>query len=334
MKKRKFFVYVDYTSNGVPFYVGKGTCWRLLNKERNSKHTRIAKKHGQERQVVLETFDEKFAFQIEIQFIKEFHTFHHDPLAHEYASNFTLGGDGPTGLKHKPETLQIIREKRAKQTNIRHSAIAQYTLEGTLIKVYSTISEATNQTGIGNIISCEMISNYGKTRKMAGGFMWRRIIDENNVPQTIEPYKGPRKVNITVKQFDLNGNYIQTFESMTLAAKETNTKKYHIAFQCEGRKPFNNDKFIWKYEFPERFLKSNRYKTKITNKIGVSQFSKDGILIAHYNSINEAQRKTGVLDLLLKVQNIKTDNEFNWVLDSVQQENSKDIIEITTEEKG
>jgi phosphomannomutase len=102
---------------------------------------------------------------------------------------------------------------------------------------------------------------------------------------------------------------ISIFLALTNSAKETNTKKYHIAFQCEGRKPFNNDKFIWKYEFPERFLKSNRYKTKITNKIGVSQFSKDGILIAHYNSINEAQRKTGVLDLLLKVQNIKIDNK-------------------------
>lgn len=44
-----WFVYVDYTDDERPFYVGKGTHKRLRIRERNSHWKNISHKHGWKR---------------------------------------------------------------------------------------------------------------------------------------------------------------------------------------------------------------------------------------------------------------------------------------------
>lgn len=322
-KKQKYHVYVDYTTSEPinPFYVGKGTHFRLIDNHRNDKHSWVERNNGCARIVVYETFDEFSAFEIEKQFIKELHTYIRDPLCNEIAANFTEGGDGVSGLVHSENTKNKIKEKRKKQTeerNIRHSPVAQYSLNGKLVKVYFSISDAVKETGIKNIVWCEMITNRGKRRKTAGGFMWRRFDHVNDAPQNIEPYEGPKKTSVSVLQYDLNGNFMARHESMTAATLQTNVKKFHIALQCEGQKPFKNDQFIWKYEFPERDSKSARAnRKKITCFSKVSQYKKDGTLVAHYKNINEAQKKLRIVDLHLVVRGIKIDVEYDWIVDDV-----------------
>lgn len=319
--KQKYHVYVDKTlDEHIPFYVGKGNIYRLTDDKRNAKHAWVERNHGCSRTIVYETFDELSAFEIEKQFIKELCTYIHDPQCNELASNFTEGGDGVSGLVHTESTKNKIKEKRKKQTkerNIRHSPVAQYSLDGKLVKVYFAISDAVKETGIKNIVWCEMITNCGKRRKTAGGFMWRKVY-ENNVLQKIEPYEGPKKTSISVLQYDLNGNFIARHESLTLARKLSNTNGYNITLQCEGENPKLNDKFLWKYEFPERDSKSARAnRKKITNKTKVSQYKKDGTLVAHYKNINEAQKKLRIVDLHLVVRGIKIDAEYDWIVDDV-----------------
>lgn len=320
---QKYHVYVDYTTKEPirPFYVGKGTHFRLVDNHRNDKHSWVERNNGCARIVVYETFDEFSAFEIEKQFIKELHTYIRDPLCNEIAANFTEGGDGVSGLVHSENTKNKIKEKRKKQTeerSVKHSPVAQYSLNGNLVKVYFAISDAVKETGIKNIDWCEMISSFGKRRKTAGGYMWRKVFDINNIPQNIEPYEGQRKIAIPVIQYDLNGNFIARYESITLARKLSNTNGYNITLQCEGENPKLNDKFLWKYEFPERDSKSARKnRKKITNKTKVSQYKKDGTLVAHYKNINEAQKKLRIVDLHLVVRGIKIDAEYDWIVDDV-----------------
>lgn len=111
-----FFVYVDETADEIPFYVGKGNSDRVLNLRRNQKHSRVSKKYGRNRIVLVETEDESEAFEFEKAFIQEFHTFVRDPLAGRLACNFTVGGEGISGHTHSIETRKKLRESHIGKT--------------------------------------------------------------------------------------------------------------------------------------------------------------------------------------------------------------------------
>lgn len=91
------FVYVDFTDDGRPFYVGKGLLQRVKARSRNRYHDRVAKKHGMHREVVLETACEFEALNREIRLIAELHTFTGDPRWNGIGTNFTQGGEGLQG---------------------------------------------------------------------------------------------------------------------------------------------------------------------------------------------------------------------------------------------
>lgn len=101
-----YYVYVDYTSDGRPFYVGKGNRKRVSNLIRNNLHENIVKKHGQVRKIVNETSSEKKAFNIEIDLIKQHKTKHGEN--DHWGANLTWGGEGTSGAIHSLES----KEKR------------------------------------------------------------------------------------------------------------------------------------------------------------------------------------------------------------------------------
>lgn len=104
---KKFFVYVNWTREVIPrpFYVGKGDSSRVTFLKRNRKHKNISSKYGNNRIVSLETFDESFAFEIEVQLIEEQKTFYLDSRV---GCNFTRGGEGPTGRISSLDTHKKI----------------------------------------------------------------------------------------------------------------------------------------------------------------------------------------------------------------------------------
>ena len=104
-----WYVYVDYTRDRLPFYIGKGNLKRVQSFERNAKHAAVRKKHGHLRMIVLETASEREAFDHEIYLVRALKTFQGD-YPDTLASNFTRGGDGPTGYRHTEATLQRLHE--------------------------------------------------------------------------------------------------------------------------------------------------------------------------------------------------------------------------------
>lgn len=50
-----------------------------------------------------------------------------------------------------------------------------------------------------------------------------------------------------VSQYDLNGNYINTYDSIVIAAIETKTNRQKISDVCNGKR-FKTNNYIWKHE--------------------------------------------------------------------------------------
>lgn len=115
--------------------------------------------------------------------------------------------------------------------------VYQYNLDGKLIKIYNNLNEASINSGISKSIICKVCRFQGNT---AGGYVWR--YEGNN----FSDHKTKPK-NRVVEQYDLNGNYLQTFNSITEAAKKTNSNCGNIQSVCAGKKKTSNG-YIWKYK--------------------------------------------------------------------------------------
>lgn len=89
-----YFVYVDLTSNLIPFYVGYGKSQRLKNKSRNQKHDNIARKYGQIRVIAFQTDVKTLAHEMEIQIMDDCQTLITKYPNNHFACNFKSGGAG------------------------------------------------------------------------------------------------------------------------------------------------------------------------------------------------------------------------------------------------
>ena len=138
--------------------------------------------------------------------------------------------------------------------------IAQYTLEGKFIRVWDSIKEAEESLNLTSIIG----NLKGKT-KYCGNFQWRYYDGSND---DISPVSRKEK---SVYQFDLQGNLVKCWKSITEAAiwNVCNNKSN----QAYG--------YFWSYK--------NKFIPKVNNHLApVAKYNDDGIFIESYSSIKEA----------------------------------------------
>jgi hypothetical protein len=110
------YLYVDFTFEDQPFYVGKGDASRVrgcggYNREWNE----IREALGQRRRVLMCTKDESFAFEQERRLIVELRT--KSGESGHWGANQTWGGEGASGANRSEETRkrQSISALRAYQ---------------------------------------------------------------------------------------------------------------------------------------------------------------------------------------------------------------------------
>ena len=96
----------------------------------------------------------------------------------------------------------------------------------------------------------------------------------------------------TVYQYSLTGEFLNEYKSAHEAARENNIQFTNICKVCRGERKTAGG-FGWSYE---KEVNKEPIKTKrISNNI-VQQYTKDGKLIAEYNTAKEAWRQTGISD--------------------------------------
>lgn len=102
-----------------------------------------------------------------------------------------------------------------------------------------------------------------------------------------------------VVQLSLDNDYIKTWDSMTQASKELGIASYTIS-QCLKRELGSAGSFKWIYRDEYSNLNNKEdlskylYKSTSTNK-EVVQFSKNGDLLNHWNSIKKASQELNIL---------------------------------------
>lgn len=149
--------------------------------------------------------------------------------------------------------------------------IAQYTLQGKFIRVWDSIKEAKESLNLTSIIE----NLKGKT-KYCGNFQWRYYNGDNNdIPSVNKKEK-------SVYQFDLQGNLIKCWKSITEAASifSNNAAKSAIWNVCNGK---SNQAYgyFWSYK--------NKFIPKVNNHLApVAKYDNNGTFIESYSSIKEA----------------------------------------------
>lgn len=207
----------------------------------------------------------------EIQYIAKYDTYNN-------GYNMTIGGDGQSGYG---------------------KSVKQYSLTGELIQEFQTIELAHKVTGapVSGIVNC-----CAKRRKQAGNFMWCYADD------CIDSSYSSNKTK-AVDQYDLDGNFIQTFNSCVEAAKFFGKTKAQISACC--RKTCGSCAgFLWRFHGDE--LPAPYYP----NHFKILQYSLDGELLKEYRGAKEASENTGIGSSSI-VQcytgTIQTAGGFKWV---------------------
>lgn len=158
-----------------------------------------------------------------------------------------------------------------------------YDLQGNKIKDYSSISSAAKETGD----TSESIKKSCKTEDKTGkNYQWRYWEQYNDIDK-IDSHKKQREH--AINQYDLNGNFIRTFNSITEAVQILNKNiGSSIARCCKHEdKYYTAGGFIWSYYGEEPYIPK---KIKVPIKI-IQQYDLDNNLIAEFSSEREAVEK-------------------------------------------
>lgn len=147
--------------------------------------------------------------------------------------------------------------------------------------IWQAWEEGKSITEIADLIGC---SRSGVARALAN----------NPYYSSQESYKRMGENNrnrngLLINQYDLNGNFLQTFPSLREAARQVNGSEGNISIACQLDSKMAYG-YLWRYEGQEQ---PKPYNRKIYNAVIVEQYDLNNNLINTYNSFTEAGKQTG-----------------------------------------
>lgn len=133
-------------------------------------------------------------------------------------------------------------------------------------------------------------------------------------------HKNGHNKDVKVKQYDLQGNYLKTFQSMGMASKELGLSK--DAVRAAANRHGTCSGYFWIRQDDnitiEEVIKITKAGKPKKTYIGVTQYSLEGKKIAYYESIKAAARAIGCSDSTIRraADNYRPGKGFIWVLDT------------------
>lgn len=269
---KKFYVYKLMDSNGICFYVGKGhyknydRIWYHYNRWKyncNKKlKNKIEKLNGEFLyEIVYESLDEQACFDEEIRLIKL--------IGRENLCNLTDGGEGASGriFKHsvntkiqmsnsrknsiKAKESSICNIRKAIMSNIGKRKINKLNQESKKFIMQNhtsmTVPDLSRRLNISQYCIREWLRSlnlYDQTLKSKSWSEERKLKLSNNTKGT----KGR-----PVDMFDLNGNFIRSYDSMTQACQSVGAKANPgcITAVCRGYQKTAYG-YKWKYKLEKQ----------------------------------------------------------------------------------
>lgn len=119
--------------------------------------------------------------------------------------------------------------------------IYQFDKNGKFIKKWDSCRDVCNYLGVKDSHIYDCIS--GKCHS-AYGFIWSNTPTLKLLNTSNSTHVGRK--GVTINQYDLDGNFIRSFNSQTEASVCTNTRQSGISLCCKGKTKTSGG-FIWKY---------------------------------------------------------------------------------------
>lgn len=152
--------------------------------------------------------------------------------------------------------------------------IDQYNLNREFIATYDSMAEAEEKYGIKNI--CNALN--GKY-KSVGGYLWCKHGEEPPYPSTYS--KG-------VDQYDMQGNFVCSYDTSIDAERKTGISYVGIIKCCKG-KINHMGYYVWRYKGDSY----NKFEIKIKYK-KINCYTEDGVFVKTFDSVNLAIKFIGV----------------------------------------
>ena len=142
-------------------------------------------------------------------------------------------------MKHASK-MKVIRNQTSP-----NNKVAKYDLDGNFIQIFDSPFVAAKDVGVKNARSINDVCRF--KQKTFKNYMWRYILNSDNFPKKIQPLE-IKKSSLTRKigKYDLNDNLLQTYGSISEAAKLNNNIPSNISSVLIKRQKTTKG-FIYKY---------------------------------------------------------------------------------------
>lgn len=180
------------------------------------------------------------------------------------------------------------------RTIYNNKRVVRYDLDGNVIKEYNNIIEAANELRgyKESIVRCcrgDLHTSLNSVWRFEGDTFDKY----NKMPVKIvtnpKPIEESINDNIRVVRYDLNGDKIKAYNSITEAAEETKTNRYSIIKVCNGILVTSANS-IWRYE-NDAF---DKYDTKDGKFKSILLCDLNGNILNEFISIKDAAEQTGI----------------------------------------
>lgn len=163
----------------------------------------------------------------------------------DYGYNVQSGGQYTGELSE--EGRQKLHERFSGANSPRAKAIDVYDLDGKLIKTFDTLSETANylKCSIGSV-SMKCTQKTGTVKKHIVHFHETTNGMKQLPKEKIFFANEQRKQLRAVTQYDLKGNFIQTFNSVKEAAEKTGTKQTEISACINHSERISTNGYVWR----------------------------------------------------------------------------------------
>lgn len=112
-----------------------------------------------------------------------------------------------------------------------------------------------------------------------------------NIQHAVDIGRKPPTNEAPVLQYDLEGNFIAEYKSISEASRQTKLVRRCIGKTCKGLNKTCGG-FLWKYKFPDKVMTSNPKPSLTGNQLRkVAQMDKDGNIIKIWDNVIEASEK-------------------------------------------
>lgn len=140
---------------------------------------------------------------------------------------------------------ELIIENINVNTQRINSKINQYDSDGNYIKTWNSALDIINKYDMSLYSMLAVLQGYNKSSK---GYLWKYLSEEFPKNKKIEPLD--KKCYKHINQYELNGDFIATYKSITEASKKTNVLYASIVSAVMGFASTGGS-FQWRYESKE-----------------------------------------------------------------------------------